>query len=453
MRAFGIVLTTFLCLALSWASAALWFDGPASRALAGVLTGGFALASLALLLFVRPFRRALLVAAALFGAVLNWWLSIAPSNDRDWQPDVARLAQAVVDHDTLTIRNVRDFDYRSETDYTERWEERSYDLSKLDGVDMFLSYWGSPWIAHTITSWSFSDGQHLAISIETRKEKGESYSAVRGFFRQYELYYVVADERDVIRLRTNYRGEDVYLYHLRTSLPVARATLLDYVREINELAHEPTWYNAFSQNCTTTIRHHVQNVAPANPWNWRILVNGKIDELGYERGTIDTSLPFAELRRRSAISERAKAADPADFSRAIRVGLPGGSLAGAARYLHEPAARDRFQACWVDPLQEAGGGFARASTRSPPSTEGPCHRCASGGICFSSSAPPASRVRPSGPGRSSPCGSGTASRPWSEGLQVSVTVLSRDEAQKANDGMVSQLNRRGQNSLGSTKVA
>jgi hypothetical protein len=319
----GLLLAVLALGAWLWAAAALWLDGPASRPLAGALAGGFVLASLACAIGLRPRRRGALAAGVLFAGVLVWWLSLAPSNDRPWQPDVARLARAEVVGDVLHLRNVRNFDYRGESDYTERWEERSYDLSELVGVDMFLSYWGSPWIAHTIVSWGFSDGRQLAISIETRKEVGESYSALRGFFRQYELYYVVADERDVIGVRTNHRGEDVYLYRLNTPVETARATLLDYAREIERLAAQPDWYNAGTHNCTTTIRRHAQHVAPSNPWSWRILVNGKIDEMGYERGTIDTSLPFPELRRRSAISERAQAADPATFSRDIREGLPG----------------------------------------------------------------------------------------------------------------------------------
>jgi hypothetical protein len=192
---------------------------------------------------------------------------------------------------------------------------------------MVLSYWGSPWIAHTIVSWAFSDGQHLAISIETRKERGEEYSAVLGFFRQYELYYVVADERDLVRLRTNFRGEDVYLYRMNTPLPVVRDVLLDYLEEINRLAERPRWYNAASQNCTTSIRHHAQNVSASRPFDWRVLVNGRIDQLGYERGTIDTSLPFEELRRRSAISEKAKHVPVESFSAGIREGLPSGASA------------------------------------------------------------------------------------------------------------------------------
>jgi hypothetical protein len=323
MRALRLVLVApLVAIAIAWGCAALWIDGPASRPLAGVLVAAFALASAGLLGWLRPMHRGLAGFGLLFLALLAWWLTLPPSNDRDWLPDVARLPTATIEGDRVTIRNVRDFEYRSETDYTERWEERTYDLSKLEGADMFLSYWGSPWIAHTIVSWAFSDGQHLAVSIETRKEEGEEYSAVLGFFRQFELYYVVADERDVVRLRTNYRGEDVYLYRLTTPVDEARAVLLDYLEEINRLADEARWYNAATLNCTTTIRQHVQNVATQRPFDWRILVNGQIDQLGYERGSIDTSLPFEELRRRSAISENARTLELEDFSAGIREGLP-----------------------------------------------------------------------------------------------------------------------------------
>lgn len=312
-----------LAAAIGWASLALWFDGPASRAIAGTLAAGFVLGSAALLVGVRPTRRGLGVFLAVWLAVLGWWLRIPPRNERDWQPDVARLSTAEIRGDVLTVHNLRNFDYRSETDFTERWKDRTYDLARLRGVDLFLSFWGPTLIAHTIMSWEFDDGQHLAISIETRKEKGEAYSALRGFFRQYELYYVVGDERDVVRLRTNYRGERVYLYRLRGTPDLARALLGSYLDAVNGLARRPKWYNAFTQNCTTTIRFHVQQAAVRNPWNWRILVNGKADELLYLRGTVDTSLPFAELRARSDITTKAQAADqdPA-FSRHIRVGLP-----------------------------------------------------------------------------------------------------------------------------------
>jgi len=214
---------------------------------------------------------------------------------------------------------VRNFKYRSESDCDQRWETRSYNLDGIHGVDLFLLFWGPTHIAHTIASWEFDDGQHLAISIETCKEEGESYSAIRGFFHQYKLYYVVADERDVVGLRTNYRGEQVYLYRIRVPASQARALLVDYLDQVNRLADHPQWYNALTQNCTTTIHCHAQTVGAGGRLEWRLLANGHLDELLYERGQIDTDLPFADLRARSNITEKAKAADDSpDFSARIR---------------------------------------------------------------------------------------------------------------------------------------
>jgi Domain of unknown function (DUF4105) len=259
----------------------------------------------------------------LFALLLGWWLSLAPSNSRDWQRDVAQLPTAEIQGDKITIRNVRNFQYRTETDYTERWETRSYDLSKLRGLDLHMIYWGSPSIAHTILSWEFDDGQHLAVSIETRKEVGEDYSALRGFFRQYELYYVIADERDVVGLRTNYRHEDVYLYRLRTPPVRARALLLDYLKSVNRLATQPKWYNALIHNCTTTILLHADNVIKGIALDWRWLANGYLGELLYQEGVINRDLPFTELKARSYINPKAQSALlGGNFSEEIRKGLP-----------------------------------------------------------------------------------------------------------------------------------
>jgi hypothetical protein len=322
-RAFRILATLMLSVivvaAVAWGAMALWFDGPQSRMLAAPMAAGLVIVCIILAAIVRPLLRGLVVALFPVIVVGLWWTAIAPSNQRDWTPDVARPARATFDGNRVTIANVRNFNYRSEFDYDQRWETRTYDLDRIKGVDLFLSFWGPTEIAHTIVSWEFDDGQHLAISIETRKQKGQSYSAVRGFFRQYELYYVVADERDLIGLRTNYRGEQVYLYRLRVSPADARALLVDYLKEVNRLADHPEWYNALTQNCTTAIRGHAQNVGAGGSLDWRLLANGHVDELLYERGQIDTSIPFADLRARSNITEKAKAAgDSPDFSARIR---------------------------------------------------------------------------------------------------------------------------------------
>ena len=307
---------------VAWGVAAIWVDGSVSRPLAAGLALAFAAGCVALIARLRPLRAcaAVLLAVAL---LIGWWLRIPPRNDRDWQPDVARPARATTAGSRVTLENVRNFHYRSETDYDERWETRTIDLDRIRGVDLYLSHWGSPHIAHTIASWQFEEGPPLAISIETRKEKGETYSALLGFFRQFEIYYVVADERDVVRLRTNVRGEDVYRYPIRLDAARARALLADYLEEVNQLGDHAEWYNAVTDNCTTAIRRHVLRALGHPPFSWKVLANGHYPELLYERGAIDTSLPFPEIRARAAVSARARAlGDAADFSARIRDGLP-----------------------------------------------------------------------------------------------------------------------------------
>ena len=307
-----------------WSTLAIYFSNLPAGWLRTAAAGAFGLGVLVVLLRVRPGRRARLIVLAAFGAVVIWFLLTPPSNDRDWQPDVAVLPYAEIGGDTVTIHNIRNCDYRSETDYTVRYYDRTFDLARLRAVDFYLIYWGSALIAHTMLSFEFEGGDHLCFSIETRKTKGESYSAVRGFFRQYELTYVIGDERDLVRLRTNYRGEQVYLYRLNTDPATARLVFLDYLKQINRLRTHPEWYNALTSNCTTNIRGHTKPYARKVRWDWRILANGYIDRLGYEVGSLDHSLPFDQLKARSLINDRAKAAgdDPA-FSARIREGLPG----------------------------------------------------------------------------------------------------------------------------------
>jgi Domain of unknown function (DUF4105) len=305
-----------------WACAALYFDLPALNVAAA---WAFAVAIPAAIIFMRGRRRKL--GATLFGCglVLAWWLTLKPSNNRLWQPDVARAPWAVVNGDSVTLHNVRNCEYRTEADYTPRWETRTVRLSQLTGIDLAINYWGSPWMAHPIASFQFADGPAVCFSIEVRKEVGESYSAIGGFFRQYELIYIVADERDVIRVRTNFRrGEEVYLYRTTATPEQARERFMDYITALNELHDQPRWYNAATTNCTTSIRTQ-RAVARRAPWDWRILLNGKADELMFERGALTTGgLSFAELKTRSLINDAAKVADNApDFSRLIRIGLPG----------------------------------------------------------------------------------------------------------------------------------
>jgi len=323
-RALRVLIRILLLGALGWSAIALAYLLPTPFWGTRVAVAVFALVSLWALFLLRPFVRGASVALLLFLVVLAWFFAQAPANTGKWQPEVGQLAHGELKGDILTLHNVRDFTYRSETDFTEHWETRTYDLSKLAGLDMYFSHWGSPAIAHTIMSWDFSDGQHLAISIETRKVEGQQYSTVAGFFRQYPIYYVAADERDLIGVRTNYRLENVWLYRLKAPPETSRLLLLDYLKSMNGLVEKPEWYNALADNCTTTIRRHVQHLTPEGfPLDWRLIVNGYLPELLYERGSLYTGMPFEELFAISNIDERAKASGLGpDFSARIREGLP-----------------------------------------------------------------------------------------------------------------------------------
>jgi len=310
-------------IATAWAFGAIWYDGPfatGNKLVAALL----AIVFLVILLFVRPWLRKISVFAVLFAVVLSWWLTLSPTNESNWQADVANVAWADMQGDDVTLHNVRNCDYRTENDYTAHWETRVVHLSQITGVDLAFNYWGSPWIAHPIVSFQFADAPPLCFSIETRKKIGQSYSTIGGVYRQFALIYVVADERDVIRLRSNFRkGEDVYLYRTTIAPGQARERFLEYIRSLNALHQKPRWYNALTTNCTTSIRtQHPPN--ERMPWDWRILLNGKGDEMLYEHHVFATGgLSFPQLKTRSLINARARAAnDLPDFSKLIRLDLP-----------------------------------------------------------------------------------------------------------------------------------
>jgi hypothetical protein len=317
----AVVLGIFLLLLTLWSAAALRFDVPLPW-LRWPLACVFVLTILLVWIFAK-WRRAVVVNLVAFAVVLGWWLSLKPSNTRDWLPDLALLPYAESRGNLVTIHNIRNCDYRTTTDFDVRHYDKTFDLAKLRFVDLFLVYWGSPHMAHTMISFGFDGGDYVCFSIETRKEVGEGYSALKGLYRQFELTYVVADERDVVRLRTNYRKNDqVYLFRSRMTPEQGRSLFLGYLRRANELRERAEWYNAVSDNCTTAIR--AQRAATDRaPWDWRMLVNGHLDELLYERGVIATNLPLATLKEQGHINARAKEADQAaDFSRRIREGLP-----------------------------------------------------------------------------------------------------------------------------------
>jgi hypothetical protein len=322
-----VTTTTIFCVCLlaTWGAFALWFQVP----------GGWVLQSLGVCLWIA-FILVILVAlwrgrlavgavgfAVAFGVLLVWWWQIQPSNNRVWADDVAQVTTGVVDGDHVTLHNVRNFDWRTKTDYTQRWETRTYDLRRLDSLDMILSYWSMPAIAHVLISFGFDDGEHVVFSVEIRREKTESFSEIGGFFKEFELSVIACDERDVIRVRTNVRGEDDYLYRIRMPVDDIRSLFLAYVSQANDVARKPRFYNTITANCTTIIYHMAKRIVGHLPLDYRLLLSGYLPGYVYKVGGLDTRHSLEELRALGRITERAKQSDRRPtFSADIRAGIP-----------------------------------------------------------------------------------------------------------------------------------
>jgi hypothetical protein len=314
----------FLCriLLIAWATLAIYYSNlPWAELRLGMAVAFSAFAIWACWLSRRP--RMSLVFIVLFLGVVVWWISIPPSHDREWRPEVAVMPRAIIDGDRVRITGVRNFDYRSRNDFTVRYEEREVSLSRLTALDFYVSYWSEGLVGHTFLSFIFDDTPPLSISIETRPEMGEAFAPIASLFKQFELIYVVGDERDLVGVRTNHRKESVYLYRLNTSADNARWLLLVYLARINELADRPEFYHLLSISCTINIVRYANAVGRAGRFDIRHLLNGLVDSYLYHSGRVSTTLPFDELRRRSLINEAAQAADGTpDFSQRIRASLP-----------------------------------------------------------------------------------------------------------------------------------
>ena len=265
-------------------------------------------------------KRAFIV---LFLAVVAWWITIAPSHHREWRPEVAVMPRAFIEGDRVRLTGMRNFEYRSRNDFTVRNEEREIQLSHLTDIDFYVSYWREGLVGHTFVSFIFDNAPPLSISIETRPEVGEGFDPIASLFKQFELIYVVGDERDIVGVGTNHRNETVYLYRLNTALANKRKLLTIYLERINELADRPEFYHLLSNSCTINIIRYANAAGRAGRFDIRHLFNGLIDSYLYHSGRIDTTLPFDELRRRSLINAAAQAAgDAPDFSQRIRADLP-----------------------------------------------------------------------------------------------------------------------------------
>lgn len=320
-----------------WGCMALLVHAPQRHHIAHALAVVWGLAWLMLLGYGALQRRILPIAAgglALMLALLAWWATIAPQADRLWAADVAQLVNIETDKDQthlVHLHNVRNFTWRSDTDFTPRWETRSYDLDQLRSVDVATSYWMGPAIAHTLVSFGFQDGQHVVFSIEIRKEQHEQFDALAGFFKQYEMALVAADERDILAVRTNVRGEQVYLYRVNMAPESMRELFMAYAQQARQLRYAPRFYHTLTANCTTIVWQLARRIGHDLPLDWRLLASGYLPEYLRDVGALASMQPLETLRVQGDITARAKnwqapagaddAAASAHFSRHIRAGM------------------------------------------------------------------------------------------------------------------------------------
>ena len=327
-----LIASLLMLVAVAWACGALWYQlaGSVTSASArGLILGVWVGVGLYCIywLWQRRVAKALLVFGVLLAAILLWWNTIQPSNTRRWAPDVAQQLSGSVQGDIVQLHNVRNFDWQTENKATPRWENRSYDLRQLASVDMATSYWMGPAIAHTLVSFGFDDGKgprrYLTFSVEIRKEAHESFSAIGGFFKQFELSLVAAEERDILRVRSNLRGEDVYLYSVKMPRSAMRSLFIAYVDKANKLVEQPQFYHTIFANCTTIVFDMVKAIVPGLPLDWRLLASGYLPQYVDSVGALAREHDFAAIQSAAHINARAQATQPGDdFSAAIRKGVP-----------------------------------------------------------------------------------------------------------------------------------
>jgi hypothetical protein len=313
MRALRMAGLILLALAIAgftaWSSLALWhrIPGPHGvKAAAAAMAASAGLAAIGLL-FTRRRWPALAAYAMLSLGILGWWSTIKPPAAADFAPDVARQVTGAIAGDRLRLQNVRNFAWRSETDVTQRWEERSYDLGGLDRLDLFLSHWDDSGIAHMIMSFGFADGRWLAWSVEVRRLKDSVYSPISGLFKTDPVVVIAADERDVVGVRTNVRGEDVFRYRLNLRPETIRNVLAQFVAQANALAAEPAFYNTITTNCTTSVVAMMRAVGATVPLDWRLLVNGRLPEYAFDHDALESGLTLAQAKAKAPVSAKAKA--------------------------------------------------------------------------------------------------------------------------------------------------
>lgn len=319
--------TVLMLLSSVWAIMALWFQAPWSGVGRYYLSILWFLCVVGLsyrLWFAEPWWHSLVGYLAMLVLLIAWWNSIKPSHDRDWADDVAFITTGTAEGDHVTLNHVRNFHWRGKEDYDIRWEKREYDLSRLTSVDMLTSSWGLPGIAHVLVSFGFDDGDYVVFTVEIRRERHQSFSAVGGFFKEFELAIIATDERDAVRVRTNIREEEVSLYRIGLNAQDAKELFLSFVSQANYLAEHPRFYHTVTGNCTTIVYSMMKQIVDGLPLDYRLLLSGRLPSYVKAVNGMASEQPLTELNQRGKISKQAReAGSSSEFSSLIRQGVPG----------------------------------------------------------------------------------------------------------------------------------
>jgi hypothetical protein len=299
-----------------WMAGAIYYDVCGATNWGRLIAAGWIVVAGSLLVGWQPIWQPFVVLLGVFVLFLGWWLQQKPSHNRDWDPAVAVLPRAVRQGESVTIENVRNFDYRSLDDFTPRYESRTYHLANLAAVDAIFFNWGSAVMSHPVLVFDFGPDGRVCMSIEVRYQRGQEYSILRSLYHFYELIFLVADERDAILRRTKYGpSQEARLYRLVTTAGERRATFLDYVDAINDLYRTPRWYHGLCTNCTTAF-YRLPSIRCR--CDWRVLVNARLDRALYATGRLDRTWSFPELRRSAYLNEIANAAPEEGFGDYLR---------------------------------------------------------------------------------------------------------------------------------------
>tara|TARA_B100001287_G_scaffold174596_1_gene147157 strand:- start:885 stop:1736 length:852 start_codon:yes stop_codon:yes gene_type:complete len=233
-----------------------------------------------------------------------------PMNERNWVNDNAQLTRVNIEGNTAHLVNVRDFRWRTTSDYDERWVERTVRIDQVSKIWLILEYFepDKPQIAHTFLSFEFEDGQRLACSIEVRREQGERFHPLKGMGRNFELMYVWATEADAIGVRTRCRTRSItHLLEGNVLREESKPALFrSYLNRTNALAEKPEWYNTITNTCTTNLVQHINDIYPGRvPMGLAWLLPGLSPEMMEREKLIRIEEDLATTMERSRIDERA----------------------------------------------------------------------------------------------------------------------------------------------------